>query len=235
MKKPKGYPDGNARIVISIPGLSLEDIKEIDSINNIICHPVVFEKTIDNIEVFSNEITNIPFESYCINVPGLPLIDNGYKGVSGPGKPVSELFSPPELELEVFGAHGIYDKWRPYPVSNEKELTNYIKKTALKFAKRRFMIFDHFILFKEWDLILYVEHSVDSIIKCNKKSGIEIANSIIKIILKLTYKIPGVPIILFSPYGVNDNGFAICNRSDLVNGCNWNLIRDIIDGNWNPT
>jgi hypothetical protein len=224
----RGHPDGAARILVSIPAVSLSDI---ELPRGFVTEPCSFPSGTRNLDVFKHELEGVsPDGAWMLNVPNFPLEERGATGVAGPGHPSSELFVPPELEESLSDVAGKYDKWRPYPASSA---SNYAKKMALRFARKRCKVFLHAARQMEWEVLFYVEHSPASIAHLDRDAAAKAAQIVVSSVDKAMADLPGVPLVLFSPYGAGeDDGFVVSNRVEDKNS--WVFIREFLNGEWEP-
>lgn len=224
---------GPMRICIAIPSIDFEDIIDNEILKSFILEdPVPFsDPSVCNLDVFSKELAGLaPPKLWGINIPNFPLEANKAIGVAGPGKPSEEVFVPTELKRKLTPLIGKYDKWRPYPA--EKPLSDYAMKMAKRFCNKRCKIFNKAACDYSWDTLFYVETAPLSLAHLNKEFAMELCDQILKVARTIHKEWPDVPIVIFSPFGVDCTpGFTISTNvpsSACIN--NWENIRRYLNG-----
>lgn len=217
------------RIIVSTTAIPFEWVKDHQFLKESFIQKVApFKSSGDGLGIYS-ELHNgeLPTRMVGINVPNYPLCQNKAKGVAGPGKPAEELFVGPGIDNMKHLA-GTYDKWRPYPA---EELTDYAIKMAKKFAKKRCRMFIEAGDTMSWDVLVYVDHAPASIAHLSKDATMNVVYEIFSNTIKVSRAWPTVPVVLFSPYGVDDlPGFVVSNTLDVTTITNWDGIRGVFNG-----
>lgn len=220
------------KIIISLPGISysaakdsfLSKIPEFIDISS-------FEPTVKNLDVYKEELSQVKFKNlWGINIPNWPLAGTLTSGLAGPGEPADELLHPKDLEKEVFPLLGKYDKWRPYPSSNNEESSSYENKLAKRFSVKRERVFEFIARWMEWEEIIYVDHSTAAFASTQMTSSLEVAEIIIKKAMRSVRHRPGCSCFIFSPYGPGDEpGFILSNKIESSNVSNWMKLRSFLN------
>lgn len=216
------------RILVSVPSLSFDDIKDKDFLKSFVQDPLPFSPSSHNLDCFMElSKEECPLKLFAINVPHLALTGHAI-GVSGPNNLQNELFVPLSLREKMVRLCGHYDKWRPYPA---EKLTNYAISMAWKFAKKRCKMFTEASNKASWDVLCYVDHSPASLIHLDRKEALRAAEIIINATIQAISDWPSIPVVLFSPYGYpKADGFVCSNIVDASKLTNWKGIKNYFYG-----
>ena len=211
------------RILVSVPAVSFDDVKDQEYLKDFVQDPVPFSPSSYNLDCFTAlSEEESPLKLFGVNIPHLTLSGHAI-GVAGPNKPHDELFVPPSLRERMVKLCGKYDKWRPYPA---QVLSNYAINMAKRFTGKRCKMFTEASNKASWEILCYVEHAPASLIHQNRKTALKIAKIVINSTIQAISDWPGVPVVLFSPYGYKQkDGFICSNIVDCKKLDNWEGIK----------
>lgn len=189
-----------------------------------------FAPTERNLSCFKSEIKEFPQNSWLVNVPGIPLVESGLKGVAGPGLPKDELFVPEAISERLSSIVGQYDKWRPYPA--EKPLTPYAIEMALKFTKKRCKLLREIHDSQVWEFLFYVEHATASLAHLSEPEALVIFKHVVEAAIDASKAWSSCPIVVFSPYGAKSKPGFIASNIELgtKEKATWDIIRSYVNG-----
>lgn len=218
-------------ILIALPGVSYEmALKSKALAKGDFVEIGKFEPTLDNLDVFPQEMKGVsPPGFWSIGIPHWPLEQTGTYGVAGPGLPAEELFYPKEIVEDMNELCGAYDKWRPYPA--EEPVSQYMRKIARKFSTKRGKVFEHVVRFMQWETLFWVEHAPTSLAHVDEEGSLAIADRLLFKALGPVRSQAGATFVCFSPYGMGGQpGFVVSNRIEVSTICNWEGIRQFLNG-----
>ena len=208
------------KILVAIPSISRSNFPDVGWL------PADFQANSKTMDCFKTELNGIQINKlWGINIPNFSLAEHGASGVAGPGRPHDELFFPEEIGESLSMVCGTYDKWRPYPA---EVLTPYTVQMAAKFARKRCKLFKHIAEKMDWDTLFYVEHSPASVAHLDQEVAQVIAREVVEAVAGVAQQWPSVPLVIFSPYGVNGDGFIVSNLKVVEAAGTWQWIRDYL-------
>lgn len=219
-------------VLIAVPGISLATFQQSKWLNDgsELLEPAPFEVTSRTLDVFPQEMKNLMIPGFWgIGIPHWPLEANQTNGVAGPGLPKDELFVPNIIKADMEELAGSYDKWRPYPA--EAPLSQYAIKMARRFSTKRGKFFEHIFRFCPWQTIFWVEHGPTSLATVDQEAAMENSERILGKALRVVRRRPETTFVYFSPYGIgSDPGFVVSNQLESKLLCNWENIRQYLNG-----